>query len=70
MKLDKIITNAMVAITCFAPLIITPFAYDHFYYPKILFIYVVLAYIGNHTLLSRKKTKPLRMTDTSDKTIG
>lgn len=70
MKLNKNITNAMVAITSFAPLIITPFAYDHFYYPKILFVYVVLTYVAIYCWLNKKKTKPLKLTDTSDKIIG
>lgn len=51
------ITNAIVTIICFSPLIITPFAYDYFYYPKIFFVYIALTYMAIIWSLNQSSTK-------------
>jgi O-antigen ligase len=74
MKLNKKIPNAITAIVCFAPLIIIPFAIDYFYYPKILFVYITLAYMAISWLLNRLSTEGrtdlVKATSTGDKIIG
>lgn len=53
MSFSKRITSLLIIIICITPLIIIPFGFDYFYFPKILFIYAVSSVLAVFWLLNR-----------------
>ena len=64
----KNITRLLIIILCITPLIIIPFNIDYFYFPKILFVYLLTAFISIKWYLNRNDLK--RRIDNSEKIIA
>lgn len=64
----KNITRLLIIILCITPLIIIPFYIDYFYFPKILFVYLLTAFISIKWYLNRNDLK--RRIDNSEKIIA
>lgn len=67
MALSKKITNMLFIILCIMPLIINPFFLDYFYYPKIIFVYIVLLIMS---IQWSSSSKPKQRVDYIEKIIA
>jgi O-antigen ligase len=56
MELYSKITKTIILIICITPLVIIPFVFDYFYFPKIFFIYIALTFISIIWFLCRDKS--------------